>query len=235
MRILVGKRSVLFFFLLLFALPAATRADEIVITDGSLHRPGPSPSGPTFSLASPAQGFAISNVGYDRGDGGGGWAICFPCVAGQSIPLGGQFSGFETLGFGPASVGGVNYERVHYSGSLVFTSPNFIVPSDNSPLVTITVPFTMTGDISLWLDMNQPPPFFTTAISGQGTATVVLSSYFTETSGWLHEFRGVTYNFSPAAPEAVPEPATLILFGTGLAAMTARYRRRRHSTDQPEG
>ncbi|HEY0100952.1 MAG TPA: PEP-CTERM sorting domain-containing protein, partial [Pyrinomonadaceae bacterium] len=95
------------------------------------------------------------------------------------------------------------------------------------PLVTITVPFTMTGSLALSLVPERPPALFTTTLSGQGTATLLLSSYFTESHGWLHDFQGVTFNFAPAAPAAVPEPATLILFGTGLTAMAARYRRRR--------
>ncbi|HEY0101320.1 MAG TPA: hypothetical protein VGB76_20520, partial [Pyrinomonadaceae bacterium] len=119
----VSSSVLFFFFLLLFVLPAPARADGIVITSGFLHRPGPAPSGPTFSFGNPAQGFAISNVGYGHGDGGGGWAICFPCTAGQTVSISGQFSGGSTLGYGPATIGGVNYERVYYeSGNLVFNA-----------------------------------------------------------------------------------------------------------------
>lgn len=227
MRTLVGRSPIFFvFFLLLFVLPAATRADEIVITDGylTIQRIG---SGPTFSFGSPAQGFSVSNVGYTQGDGGGFGPVCSPCVAGQTININGHFVGGSTLGYGPATVNGVNYERVYFQpASLNFSAPPIIVPLDNSPLVTINVPFNMNGSLSLTLDPNQPPAFFTTTLNGQGMATLILSSYFTESHGWLHDFQSVTFNFSPA-PAAVPEPATLILFGTGLTAVAARYRRRR--------
>ncbi|HEV2801709.1 MAG TPA: PEP-CTERM sorting domain-containing protein [Pyrinomonadaceae bacterium] len=234
MRTLVGRSSILFvFFLLLFVFAAPARADEIVITSGSLTIPRPS-SGPNFSFGNPELGFAVSNAGYERGDGGS-FLGCAPCTAGQLISVNARFIGGSTLGFGPATVGGVNYERVYYQSAILdFNAPLVAIPLDNSPLVTINVPFTMTGNIGLWLDPDQPPAFFTTTVSGQGIATMQLSGVFTESHGWLYNFQSITYNFSPAAPAAVPEPATLILFGTGIAAVAARYRRRRHSKDQPE-
>jgi hypothetical protein len=173
----------------------------------------------------------MSNAGYGRGDGGGITEIC-PCRAGDFRSIDGQFSGFTTLGFGPATLNGVSYERLYYSGRLVFNSPEFIVPFDDTPSLTINLPFTMTGIVSFYVDMGQtPPPFFTTTISGQGIATLLLDSFFSETQGRIYHLRSLTFNFSPAAPAAVPEPATLILFGTGLTAVAARYgrRRRRHS------
>ncbi len=230
MRTLASRLPVFFlFFLFLFVLPVATRADEIVITSGYLTVPRIG-SGPTFSFGNAAQGFAVSNVGYTNGDGGNLAGLCFPCLSGQTLSINAQFSGSETLGNGPATVGGVNYERVFYGpASLFFNAPPIIFPLDNSPIVTITVPFTMTGFIGAQLDPDRLPILFTTTISGQGIATLRYSSYLTS-SGWFHDPLGITYNFSPAAaPAAVPEPTTLVLFGTGLTAVVARYRRRRRT------
>jgi len=233
MRILASRLPVFFFFFLfLFVLPAATRADEIVITSGYLTVPSRFTNA-TFSFGNAAQGFAVSNVGYRGGDGGVIGSACSPCLSGETVSISGRFSDGGNLGFGPATVGGVNYERVYFPfANLVFNAPLIVVPFDNSPVVTINVPFTMTGGISLSSANDEQPPFFSTTFSGQGIATLRLSSYLGSPNVWFHDFLGVTYNFSPAAaPAAVPEPATLVLFGTGLTAVVARYRRRRRRTD----
>ena len=114
MRTLARSLPVLFiFFLLLFVLPAPARADEIVITDGYLTVP----SGFTnavFSFGNASRGFAVSNVGYTRGDGDGFAPICGPCRSGETVRINGQLSDGGNLGFGPATVNGVNYERVYF-------------------------------------------------------------------------------------------------------------------------
>lgn len=47
-----------------------------------------------------------------------------------------------------------------------------------------------------------------------------------------HAFSG-TLQFSDANPAAVPEPATLVLLGTGVLAIVSRARARRRSTTEP--
>ncbi|HEX8632566.1 MAG TPA: PEP-CTERM sorting domain-containing protein [Pyrinomonadaceae bacterium] len=230
MHNLAARSHIVFvLFLLLFALPVTTRADEIVITSGYLTVPSGF-TNPVFSFGNPGQGFAVSNVGYTQGDGGGFGPLCSPCKAGDIVSINGRFSDGGNLGFGAATVNGVNYDRVYFYGAnLVFEAPLIVIPSDTSPEITITVPFTMTGGLALSTAPDrQEPPFFSTELRGQGFATLVLNSYYGgATFGQLYDFRQATFNFSPAAPAAVPEPATLILFGTGLTALAARYRRRR--------
>jgi hypothetical protein len=226
MSILNGRLPVLFvFILLLFALPAQTRADEIVITHGSLLIRTDYDT-PVYSFGNPTQGFNISGGGGPGRGNGGYITLCYPCQDDVTIRA---FTGrFETwgLGFGPATVGGVNYDRVHYTGAIFFSTPAFTL-QNLSPSFTIEVPFNMTGNLMGSAGMGgQPPVMFTTAFSGHGTASFLFRSYLYTHGGWLHELQSVTFNFSPD-PAPVPEPATLLLFGTGLAAVAARYRRHR--------
>jgi len=221
MRFLV-KLSPAFLLCALLLLPSTAQADSVVINEGSLHVTSNITA--RFSFGNSGQGFAVSN-GASSTDSGNLLA-CSPCVAGQTMSINAYFAGESILGSGAATVGGVNYSRLFYAGGVRLTGNPVIIPFDTSPLVTITVPFTLSGVLDGYeTSMLNRPAIFSMMLNGQGTATLVLSSYFTGCCGQLYDFRSITYNFSPAV--ATPEPATLLLFGTGLAAVTARYRRHR--------
>jgi hypothetical protein len=218
--------SKLFPALLLFAficLASEARADSVIINDGyvSVPRPG---GGPAFSFGNAGQGFAVSNPGF-RGDGGS-LSPCFPCRAGQLTSISANFAGEFGLGHGAATIGGINYSQVYYTGVVSLSAPLVAIPFDTSPLITIEVPFTLSGFINGYeTSARDTSPIFSMMLSGQGVATMILRSYFVEGFGQLYEFQSVTYNFSSATP--TPEPATLLLLGTGLTALVARYRRRK--------
>jgi hypothetical protein len=216
---------------LLFAfisLPSEARADSIIINDGYLSASGVG-RGPTFSFGNPAQGFAASNVGF-RGDGGS-LNSCFPCRAGQLTSINANFVGEFGLGQGAATVGGINFSQVYYTGVVSLTAPLIAVPFDTSPLISIEVPFTLSGFLEGYeTSARNTPPIFSMMLGGHGMATLTLRSYFVEGFGQLYEFQSVTYNFSPTTP--TPEPATLLLLGTGLTAVAARYRRRKSRPGQ---
>jgi hypothetical protein len=81
--------------------------------------------------------------------------------------------------------------------------------------VTLTTPFRMTGVFSE-LQLSQLTP-----IAGRGIATIRLVRDF-DVPRWTDG--SVRYDFQ--APAAVPEPASMLLFGSGLAGLVA-FRRRR--------
>jgi hypothetical protein len=99
-------------------------------------------------------------------------------------------------------------------------------PVGTEPL-TFKAPFTVTGTFGIY-QFDLPQHLLHLTISGTGTGTITFLPA-ANVNGW---FPGTTeYVFGP--PEIVPEPATLLLFGTTAAGMgLARWRQRRR-TQQP--
>jgi len=114
--------------------------------------------------------------------------------------------------------------------NMSFSGPTLFAPPTNvAPFVTLTTPVNFSGQFIHVLDPTQPvfnQPVFTEELIATARATVALQRFdFGNGIGNVWEFTGATYNLSP-----VPEPATLLLFGTTMAGLgLARWRRRRQS------
>lgn len=141
---------------------------------------------------------------------------CQPCSPGDPLNLSASFElrGPSIMSGGPGlSVWGV--------GTLNFTTPTVTVPLDiPSPGIPFYVfaPFQLTGHIELFGEPGTVP-VFAGDIIGFGRARALLTG-----SGSSRTFGNVLeYQFT----EPVPEPATVTLIVTGLAAIGARARRRR--------
>jgi hypothetical protein len=151
---------------------------------------------------------------------------CTPCAPGTTVSLGGSFEGPRAAG--TAFVDGVAYSEIFLDGMTgTFSSPSFEISGTQN--VTIVRPFTFSGTLSGYV-LNPfvhgfTEPAFTKTLSGRGTAKATFLFNDTETPLFFAE--DLRYDFAgDAAP--VPEPATLLLFGTG-ATIAALLRRRRSS------
>ncbi len=204
------------------AVPFAA-ADPIAITSGSAVMGGGPGGHGSISLTGP-DGFSFS--GFLSSDGSFGPKLCSPCAGGTSFSLGGTFSGLDL------SIAAVNFKGVTYTDvngllspsgvSVFFAGGPLVAPPVTLDSVLLTAPVSLNGTFSL--ATSEQGPFTSGTFAGSGMAFVSLVRDAGLPTVW--DYAGARYEFGSAAV-VTPEPATLMLFGTGLLLVARRVRKRR--------
>ena len=217
-RAIQGPVSVAILGVLLLAVSA--EAEPIVIREGGVgfdtgDPPGLSLSGDAFSLASLFPSIASP-------------IACIPggCSPGMLVSLSSLF-GAPSLGFSlgqaVATVGETTYGTnlgpgsIMLRGQLFFDAATLPVP-DGERVVLLISPFLLTGSIAAFQNSTATVPLFEVDVTGSGLARLALE----RNAAGVYQFQAVSYTIQ----DPVPEPGTLLLFGSAVTILAIRRRRR---------
>jgi PEP-CTERM motif len=150
---------------------------------------------------------------------------CFgpPCFPGRPFSVNAAWFG---VGSGTASIDGNTFnlgQQDEQTGAInAFFEGILLLPSfTGEQFGSASAPFQFSGALFLPFELGFPP--IDLPLAGRGTVTATFEWPHPDLpNSWI--FRSISYEFESAAP--VPEPTTLVLFGTGLGGLVVRRWRR---------
>jgi hypothetical protein len=201
-------------------------ADPVTVTGGHVTA---QMTGGTFTLS--GDGFYLSGAppsGYESGI----WE-CTPCRASDRLNLSLSSSASGSFDDLPGEFDHVHYDRTYLAGHLAFTAGDMTSAILDAGQTSISMPFTFTGELENYESYrsratNGSLPVFIATFTGSGIATAHFRGPFADPNGALFFADRITYDFAPDAPVPTPEPASLLLVGTGAAGLLGRRRVRRN-------